>query len=117
MGRKVVGFRLALLSDELGELVALMQVVRDRPHIVKELAEEIPAALASHHVCAKQQISRGFDSIPKQELLPRLRANITQAFIRSRVRAIGGPGGGGEPALVDAAPVAAEGVKIIRMQL
>jgi hypothetical protein len=62
--RKVVCFGFPLLSYEPGELVALMQVVRDRPQVVKELAEQVPSAFALHHICAEQEIAGGFNGIP-----------------------------------------------------
>src|SRR5215470_17081173 len=55
--RKVVRFGLPLLTDLLGELVILMHVMRDRPHVVKELTQEVPAAFAIHNVAAEQQIA------------------------------------------------------------
>ena len=41
--------------------------------------------------------------------------DVAQAFVRRAV-VVGGGSGGGEPALVDAAAVQAEGVKIVGMQ-
>src|ERR1700722_8047037 len=42
--RKVVCFRFPLLPYELCELVALMQMVRDRAQVVEEFAEQVPSA-------------------------------------------------------------------------
>ena len=44
--RKVVGLGLAAAADPLGVLVALVHVMRNRPQVVEELAEQVPAALA-----------------------------------------------------------------------
>ena len=43
--RKVVGLGLALLADQRGLGVVLVHVVRDRPHVVEELAVHRPAAV------------------------------------------------------------------------
>jgi hypothetical protein len=46
--REVIRFRLALLSDERGELVVLMHVVRNGAEVVEELAQQVPAPLLLH---------------------------------------------------------------------
>ena len=52
--REIVGFGFALVSDQLGELVALMHVVRNRAHVVEKLAEQIPALFTLHDVRTEQ---------------------------------------------------------------
>jgi len=39
LGREVVGLGLALVADEVRDLVALVHVVGNRPHVVEKLAE------------------------------------------------------------------------------
>ena len=53
LGRKVIGFRLSLLTHQLGESIALMHVMGNGTHVVKKLAEQIPSAFALHHVGTK----------------------------------------------------------------
>ena len=115
--REVVGFGLALLSDQLGELVALMHVMRNRAHVVEELAEQVPAAFALHDIGAEQKIAGAFDCIFQQEFAARVGMNIAEAFVRRGRRAIRGFRRRGEPALVDPAPVRAEGIDVIGMKL
>ena len=50
--RKVVGFGLAELAHAGGGLIVLVHVVRDRPQVVKELAQHVPAAALAHHIRA-----------------------------------------------------------------
>ena len=44
--RKVIRLGFALAADQLRLRVGLMHVMRNRPHVVEELAEHVPAALA-----------------------------------------------------------------------
>ena len=66
--REVVSFRLAALAHQLSLSVALVHVMRDGPHVVEEFAEQIPAALAFHHLGAQQQIARMFDGVFQREI-------------------------------------------------
>ena len=61
--REVVGLGLALLSDAGGELVGLVQVVRNRTEVVEELAEQVPAAVLAHDVGAEEEIAVAFDGV------------------------------------------------------
>ena len=55
--REVIGFGFALLSDAGGELVGLMEVMGDRPEVVEELAEKVPAAMLAHDLGAEEEIA------------------------------------------------------------
>ena len=46
--RKVISFRLALVSNQFGEFVALVHVMRNRAQVVEELAQQIPALFTLH---------------------------------------------------------------------
>jgi hypothetical protein len=90
-------------------------MVRNRAHVVEELAEQIPALVARHRLCAEQQVAGLFDRRFQQEARAGV-PDVTEAFIRGRARAVVRVRGGGEPALVDAAAVGAECIQIVRMQ-
>ncbi len=79
--RKVIGLGLSLLSDELGEGVALVHVVGDGAHVVKKLAEQIPSLLTLHYVGAEQQVSGSLDRFFEQELFPGFGPDITEALV------------------------------------
>src|SRR5277367_3605385 len=79
--RKVISLRLSLLSDELGEGVALVHVVRDGAHVVKKLAEQIPSVFTLHYAGTEQQVSSSLDGFFKQELIPGFRTDITEPLI------------------------------------
>ena len=72
--RKVVSLGLALLPDLRRELIALMQVMRNRAHVVEKLAEEIPSAFALHHVRPQQKVSGGLNRVLQQKLFTAARA-------------------------------------------
>ena len=58
----------------------------------------------------------GLDGFLQQDLLA-VEFDVAQAFVLRGERAVGGFGGGGEPALVDAAAMRAERVQIARIEL
>ena len=66
-----------------------MHVVRDRPHVVEELAKQIPAALSRHDAGPKQQIARCLDGRPEQESIRAFGPHIAQPFVFQRGRPIG----------------------------
>ena len=113
--REVVGFRLALLPHQLGELVVLMQVVRQRPEVVEELAVDRPAPVLLPDLRADDRRAQFGHHIAQQHALV-LEDHIAQALIRQTplVRRLGGRA---EPALVDTAAVKPECVEVIRVQL
>jgi hypothetical protein len=89
LGGKVVSLRLSLLSDQLGEFVSLVHVMRDRAEIVKELAEKVPAAFALEYLRSEQFITDLLDGFLEQETLVRGR-NVAQALGGRSVGPVGG---------------------------
>ncbi len=116
LGREVVGLGLALLSDARGELIGLVEMVGNGAEVVEEFAEQVPAAVAAHDVGAEEAIAFEFDGVLEEDL-PAVELDVAEAFIIGGERAVGGLGGGGEPALVDAAAMTAEDVEIARIEL
>ena len=87
--------------------------MRDRPHVVEELAEQVPALLALHHGRPEQQVARRVDGVLEQEAAAVVEPDVAQAFVGRRARSVVGVGRRREPALVDAAAVAAERVQVV----
>ena len=103
--RKVIRFGLALLSDQSREGVVLMEMMGNRPHVVEELAEQVPSAFALHRRVAEQQIA-GFVDERLQEDAPAVcRPDVTQALVIGSAGAVRCMRRRREPTLVDAAPV------------
>ena len=115
--RKVVRLGLAAAADPLGVLVALVHVMRNRPHVVEELAEQVPAAFALHHRRSEQQIAGGFDRVFQLEARRRLEPDVAEALVGRRARAVVGVRRGRKPSLVDAAAMTAERIEIVGVQL
>ena len=59
--RKIIAFRFALTPDELGLLVALVQVMHDGAHIVEELAVDGPAMVLLPDRLAYQPLPLGLN--------------------------------------------------------
>ena len=70
--------------------------------------------MLAHDVGAEEEIAVAFDGFFQEELLP-VKLDVGQAFVGRGERAVGGLGGGGEPAFVDAAAMSAEDVEIARI--
>src|ERR1039458_8049256 len=87
--REIVGFRLALLPDLLGMLGQLVHVVRNRSQVIEELAEHVPAAVASHHVCTQNLFPQARDGFPQQHALA-VDRDIAEALVFRSPRPIGG---------------------------
>ena len=66
--REIVRFRLALLPHARGEFIVLVQVMRDRPQVVEELAQQVPAAISLHTSGAKKLVAHGLDRLFEQTL-------------------------------------------------
>ena len=114
--REVVALGLAFLADQLGLLGALVHVVRDRPHVVEELRVHRPAAVLLPDRLA-DDASRRSPRRPARRVKRSLADHaVAQALVR-HAAFVGGLGGGGEPALVNAAAVGAVGVDVVRVQL
>ena len=115
--REVVRLGLALAAEELRLRVALVHVMGNRPHVVEKLAEQVPALLPLHHRRAEQEIARLVDRVLQQKSAAVLEADVAQPLVGGRARAVVGVGRRREPALVDAAAVAAERIQIARVEL
>jgi len=115
--REVVGFGLAFLAHQRRELLRLVHVVRNRSHVIEELAQQIPSAFTLHDVGSEQGIASDFHRLLEEELFALIRVDVAQPLIGKRCRAVGGLGGRGEPALVDASAVSAKGVQVIGVEL
>jgi len=114
--REVVGLRLALCDRRASHALHLVHVVRDRAHIVEELAQDIEATLRGHHVSREKLIAEFPRRVLEKSALA-VEIDVAQPFIPRRARAVVGGGRRGEPALVDAAAVRPERIEIVRMQL
>ena len=114
--REVIRLGLAFLPDELRERIALVQMMRNRSHVVEKLAEQIPSALALHRRRAEQQIAAFVDERLEQHARAVLRPHVAQPFVVRGPRAVRRVCRRREPALVDAAAVRAERVEIVGMQ-
>ena len=113
--RKVVRLGLAFASNQRGLSIILMHVVRNRPHVVKELRVHGPLGIFLPQALADQFRARLTHRLPQRESLVANHA-VRKAFIR-RAIIVCSFGGGTEPAFVDAAAVQSIGVRIRRMQL
>jgi hypothetical protein len=112
--RKIVGLRLALQAEQRGLLGVLVEMMRNRPHVVEKLGIDRPLFVFAPETVADEQAAALRHRLLQSETLP-AGHDVAQAFVRRPVF-IGGGRGGGEPALIDAAPVQAEGVKVIGME-
>jgi hypothetical protein len=113
--REVIALGLAFLADELGLLLRLMHVVRNRPHVVEELRVNRPARILLPNVFAHERCAAIGDSLAQREALSAHDA-VAQAFVR-HAAFVGGFGGRSEPAFIDAAAIRAVGVRVVGMQL
>ena len=85
------------------------------PRLSKNLQSRFQPPSLAHHVGAQEQIAVALDGFLQQQLLA-VKLDVAQAFVGRGERAVGGLGGGGEPALVDAAAMSAEDVEIARIE-
>ena len=108
--REVVALGLALLAGQCGVLGLLVHVVRDGAHVVEELRVDRPAFVFLPDRLADDARSGLLDGVLQQEPLAFEHA-VAQPFV-GRAAFVGGLGGAGEPPLVDAAPMRAQGVPI-----
>src|SRR5579863_10719527 len=94
-----------------------MHVVRNRAHVVEELAKQVPSAFALHHIPAEKDIARSLDRIFEEKARTLRRVHVAQSFVRSRVRAVRSFGGRRKPSFVDPAAMGAERIEVVRMEL
>src|SRR5262245_57712678 len=116
LGRKVIGLGLALTAHQRRMRIALVHVMRDRAHVVEELAEDVPAVFLRHHLGADQRVASGVDGLLQLKALAGLEPDVAEPFVCRRSRSVVGVGRGREPALVNATTVRAKGVQIVGME-
>jgi hypothetical protein len=58
--------------------------MRNRPHVVEELAEQVPAAVALHHGGSDQQIACGFHRILQEKAGTVFEPDVAQTFVGRR---------------------------------
>jgi hypothetical protein len=111
--RKVIRLGLAAAADTRGILVALVHVMRNRPEVVEELAEQVPAAVARHDRRSDQQIAGFLDRRFQQKPLAGVEMDVAEPLVRRRARSVVGIGRRREPPLVDAAAMSAQRIEIV----
>ena len=114
--REVVRLRLALLANERGLGVVLMHVMRDGAKVVEELAVHRPALIALPN--GRPHESRPFEVdgfLECEDPFP-LGNYVTQSLVRGSA-GVGGRRRRPKPALVDAASMASQRIKVLRCQL
>ena len=112
--REIVAFRFPLPPDQGGLFEALVQVVRDGPHVVEELAVDRPAPVLVPDCITDDRPAERRHGVAQRKPPP-LVDNIAQPFI------LGGPFivrgcGGSEPPLVDSASMLPQGIEVIRVK-
>src|SRR5438105_4164997 len=85
--------------------------MRNRPEVLKELAEDVPAALLFDHVGTQKLTAGGLNGLLQEHLLT-LKFDVAQTFVRESQRTIGCLGSRREPTFVDPAAVSAEGIEV-----
>ena len=113
--REVVALGLALLAGQRGVLGLLVHVVRDGAHVVEELRVDRPALVLLPDCLADDPRPGLLDGVAEQEPLA-LEDAVAQALVGGPAL-VGGLGRAGEPPLVDAAAMRAQGVPVGRGQL
>ncbi len=112
---KVVALGLTLLAGQRGVLGLLVHVVGDGAHVVEELRVDGPAAVFFPNGLADDPPLAFLDGVFEEEALT-LEDAVAQSLVRGTA-VVGGLGGAGEPTLVDAAAVRAQGIPVGRRQL
>ena len=87
----------------------------DRPHVVEELAEEVPPPSRSITADPMSR-SPAASTAPSTENGSRLRPDVAQPLVARRPRPVLRVRGGGKPALVDASAMPAERIEIVGVQ-
>jgi hypothetical protein len=114
--RKVIGLGLPALANQLGDLIALVHVMRDGAQVVEELAQQIPTALTLYHFGAEQEIAGILHSSLEKESLTAVQPDVTQALVLQRLRPIGCFGRRRKPAFINPSAMRSECVEIIGME-
>ena len=110
--REVVALGLALLAGQGGVLGPLVHVMGDGAHVVEKLRVDRPAFVFLPDCLADDLRAGLFDGVFQQEPLA-LEDAVAQSLVWGAA-VVGGLGGAGEPAFVDAAAVCAQGIPIGR---
>ena len=77
---EVIRFRLAVPADLARVRFGLVHVVRNRPHVIEELAKQIPASIALHDVGTKHQVAEVTSLGLVQMTRKRVGAGLLEAF-------------------------------------
>ncbi len=93
-----------------------MQVVGQRVHVVEELAVHHPATVLVDGVLAQELDRAVVHRVAQRDLAVVIDVDVAQALVPGGAGAIIGCRGGREPALVDAAALAAQGIQVVRVQ-
>ena len=114
--RKIVRLGFTTSADPPGVLVALVHVMRNRPHVVEELAEQVPSALPLHHGRSDEQVARGLHRVLQQKTRAVAGPHVTEPLVGRRPRAVVRVRCGREPPLVDAAAMPSERIQVVGVQ-
>ena len=113
--REVITFGLALLADGLGLLVVLVHVAGNGPEVVEEFRIDGPALELRPDRLADDPLALRLHGVAEREALAVV-DDVAQALVRLAV-VVGRLGGRAQPSLVDAAPVGAHRVVVVRVEL
>jgi len=115
-----VGFRFLLHADKRGELLRLMQMMRQRVAVVEKLGIHRPLAVLAPHLVAQQRRTQFGHDIEQQHLVRCVALcvdDIAQPLVGRGQRAVVGLRRRREPAFIDAAAVGAERIIVARVKL
>src|SRR6185437_11214555 len=59
--REIVSFRFGIAANAPRRFFALVHVMGNRPEIIEEFAQDVPAAALAHYVRAQEIVSNGFN--------------------------------------------------------
>src|SRR5262245_5177363 len=111
---EIITLRLAFLANQLGMLKALVHVVRNRAHVVEKLRIYGPALVFIKHGLTDESRPGFSDGVAERKSLP-AESDVAQPLV-GQAAFIGGFGGAGEPAFVNATAISAIGIPIVGMQ-
>ena len=115
--REIVGFRLALLADFARHASSIWCMwCGIGPRLSKNLQSTFQPPCSRMTSAPRNSSPMRLDGFLQQDALA-VDGDVAEALVVRRAGAVGGVGGGGEPALVDAAAVRAERVEIARIEL
>ena len=106
LGREVVALGLSFLAHECGVFLRLVHVVRDRSHVVEEFRVDRPSVIFAKDGRADEFVSLFGDGVLEEEFFSFEEAE-TEPFVPN-ASFVGGFGGAGEPAFIDASTISTE---------